>query len=431
MHHPSDPPINTSAVGGDRASGPGTRALEMPRFLMRQPLLDQDFRILGFELSINARMPLPLLPGAVSAEANRDELLLACVLDLEHQGALTHKLALLNLGAPDADSPLLDKLSRDNTVLALGQVEAPDTLAAGQELIRRGYALALDEATLSPDWLPLARQARYLRVDVGDNDLGTLCERLIRVEGIRGPWLIARDVATEEAFAACRKLSFQLYQGYYFAQIRPGEARAMDASRLAIMDLLNLVGSQADHADIEARFKRDAGLSYRVLRYINSPAVGLRNPIRSIGHALIMLGHDQLYRWLTLLLFAHRDSDGRAQALLQNALVRARLAESLGEPRLGRELRGGLFITGILSMLDSLLNLPMPRALAGLNLAKPITDALLSADGPYAPWLAIAQACEGNHPDRLTRLTAELDLPPEEVNLAHLQALSWAEGMDL
>jgi EAL and modified HD-GYP domain-containing signal transduction protein len=238
-------------------------------------------------------------------------------------------------------------------------------------------------------------------------------------------------VETEETFAACRKLSFDLYQGYFFTQVRPSSTRAIDTSRLRIMSLLNLVLNHAEYAEIEAQFKLDTGLTYKILRYINSPAVGLRFPIQSIGHVLLMLGHEQLYRWLTLLLFAHQGTDRRAQALLKNALVRARIAENLGDVRLGKELRGGLFITGILSMLDSLLNLPMDQAISTLKLSQPIVDALLRGQGPYSAYLSLAVACEGGNQEDIARLTRELGLTPAEINVAHIQALIWAEGMDL
>jgi EAL and modified HD-GYP domain-containing signal transduction protein len=330
------------------------------------------------------------------------------------------------------DNPLLEKLPREGSVIAVHPTNpTPALLARCQALAREGFALALDEAALLPGMLPLAQQSRYLRFDVGGNDLMGLCDRLVRIQGIQGPRRIARNVESEETFAACRKLSFDLYQGYFFTQLRPAAARGIDTSRLRIIKLLNLVMSHTEFPLIEAQFKPDPGLSYKMLRFINSPAVGLRYPVRSIGHALLMLGHDQLYRWLTLLLFTHQDADGRSQALLRNALVRARFAEILGEDGLAKEYRDGLFIVGILSMLDALLNVPMEQALAPLNLSEPIVEALLHGRGVYAPYLRLAAACESSDRQAIGRLTEALDLSPEAVNLAHINALIWSEGMDL
>jgi EAL and modified HD-GYP domain-containing signal transduction protein len=404
----------------------------VPRFITRQPLLDGEFRVIGYELDINEASPLPVLPGAGSLRQIQDEALLVSVIDLEYQQALSRRLTLLDLDPATLDNPLVERLPREGSVISVHLTNpTPTQLARCQALSIEGFALALDEATLLPGMIPLARQSRYLRFDVGGNDLMALCDRLVRIQGIQGPRLIARNVETEETFAACRKLSFDLFQGYFFTQPRPSAARAIDTGRLRIIKLLNLVMGHAEFPLIEAEFKPNPGLSYKMLRFINSPAVGLSYPIRSISHALLMLGHDQLYRWLTLLLFTHQEADGRSQALLRNALVRARFAENLGEDRLAKEYRGGLFIVGILSLLDALLNQPMDQALAPLNLAEPIVDALLHGRGIYAPYLHLASACESNDRQAIRQLTEALGLSPEAVNLAHMNALIWSEGMDL
>jgi EAL and modified HD-GYP domain-containing signal transduction protein len=429
-------PALLNTISTERLRRPEPKAEEalvpVPRFITRQPLLDGDFRVLGYELKINEASPLPVLPGATNLRQIQDEALLISVIDLEYQQAMSRRLTLLNLDLATLDNPLLEKLPREGAVLAVHPTNpTPALLARCQALSREGFALALDEAALSPGMLPLAQQSRYLRFDVGGIDLMGLCDRLVRIQGIQGPRLIARNVESEETFAACRKLSFDLYQGYFFTQLRPTAARGIDTSRLGIIKLLNLVMSHSEFPLIEAQFKLDPGLSFKMLRFINSPAVGLRHPIRSIGHALLMLGHDQLYRWLTLLLFSHQNTDGRSQARLRNALVRARFAEILGEDQLAKEYRGGLFIVGILSMLDALLNLPMEQVLAVLNLSEPIIDALLNGRGIYAPYLHLASACENGDRHSISQLTEALGLTPDAVNLAHINALIWSEGMDL
>ncbi len=411
---------------------PDETVFPVPRFLTRQPLLDKDYRILGYELKINDRTPLPVLPGATTWQQIQDEMLLVSVIDGNYRQALSRKLTLLNLHAESLDNPLLENLPRENVILSIRpSMPDPALLARCQALSRDGFALALDEAVFSPGLTPLARQCQYLSFDVADNDLMDLCDRMVRIQGIREPRLIARNVRFEETFIACNKLSFDVYQGYFFTELRPSAPPAIDTSRLIIMKLLNLVMNRAEYPALEGQFKLDAGLTYKLLRFINSPAVGLRHPISSIQHALLMLGHDQLYRWLTLLLFNHDGADGRNQALLKNALVRARFAEILGEKRVAADLRGGLFITGILSMLDALLNLPMEQALATLNLAKPTVDALLRGEGIYAPYLGLALACEQGDQPSIGRLSAELGLRDEDVNIAHLNALIWSEGLDL
>ncbi len=427
----SAPPTRATAT-------PRTQPAEAPlpqpaaRFLSRQPLLDGDYRVIGYELKVNQMTPLPVLPGATSLQQVRDEALLVSVIDMRYQQVLSRKFTLLELDPTSLENPLVEQLPKENVILAINAPSPdPALVSRCQELARQGFALALDEKTLVPGLEPLARECRYLRLDVADNGLMALCDRLAQVQGIRGPRLIARNVETEEAFLACRKLGFDLYQGYFFTQPGATAPRSIDTSRLRVMNLLNLVVGEAEHARIEAEFKLDPGLTYKLLRFINSPAVGLRYPVRSIAHALLMLGHEPLHRWLLLLLFGHEASDGRNRALLKHALIRARFMEILGEQAADPSRCGGLFVVGILSMLEALLNLPMRDALSPLKLAQPVVDALLGGSGVHAPYLALARACESGDSDQLAACAAGLGLGPEAVNTAHLAALIWSEGIDL
>ena len=402
------------------------------RYILRQPLLDQDYRVLGYELRVNERGPLPVLPGATSWRQIQDELLLVSVIDEAFQEAFGRKLTLINLHAESLANPLLENLPRDNVILSIEPTAAdPALLARCQELSRKGFALALDTTGFSPGLAPLARQCQYLGFDRGDNDLMGLCDRMVGIQGRHDQRLIARNIRFEETFAACRKLGFHLFEGYFFTESRPGPAKSIDANRVLIMKLLNMVMNHAEYPELEAQFKLDAGLSLKLLRFINSPGVGLRYPVRSLSHVLLMLGHDQLYRWLTLLLFNHDGADGRSQALLRTALVRARFVELLGQGRLPADVHGGLFITGILSMLDALLNLPMDQAIANLKLTQPTVDALLRREGAYGPYLRLALACERGDTLEIERASAELGLDDTEVNIAHINALVWSESLDL
>ncbi len=413
------------------ADQPDESSRQATRFLTRQPLLDKDYRILGYELKVNDRTPLPVLPGATTWRQIQDELLLVCVIDEHYRQAFSRKLTLLNLHAESLDNPLLENLPRENVILSIRPTTPdPARLARCQALSREDFALALDTAAFTPGLTPLARQCRYLSFDVADNDLMGLCDRMAGIQGLREQRLIARNVRFEETFTACGKLGFDVYQGYFFTEVRPASGRGIDTHRLLIMKLLNLVMKHAEFPELEAQFKLDAGLSLKLLRFINSPGVGLRYPIRSLNHVLMMLGHDQLYRWLTLLLFNHESSDGRNQALLRNALVRARFAEILGETRLPADMRGGLFITGILSMLDALLNMPMAQAIGALKLSAPTVDALLNGEGVYAPFLRLAIACEKGNQRSIEQLSAAMGISAEEVNIAHINALVWSEGLD-
>lgn len=406
-------------------------ATAVARFIARLPLLDTAWRIVGYELRVRPGSPLPVLPGARHLAQIQDETLFTAVIDADFLQALGERRILLTLDRSGLDNPLLDGLDPTRLMLAVPPAAPGSELAMRCEaLAARGFGLVVEDPLDLPAGAAYLPPGALVRIDTRGRDAIALARRAEQARRLGASGLIAAQVDSLEAYEACRRLPFDLVQGHFFTQAPKTAARPLHAGRLLIMELLNLVMGHAEFPQIEAKFKLDAGLSYKLLRYINSPAVGLRYPIKSIGQALVMLGHDQLYRWLALLLFAHESGDPRSRALLRHAVVRARLTENLGGNRIPAGDRGGLFIVGILSMLDALLDLPMEQAIAQIRLPQPVVDALVKGEGLYAPYLQLARACEQFDQERIRGLCEAAGLTPEAVNLAHVDALIWSEGLE-
>ncbi|NTV94479.1 MAG: HDOD domain-containing protein [Thiobacillus sp.] len=405
---------------------PPEAAPRLPSFLVRQPLLDSQYRVAGYEFSVRDRAPLEVLPGATDLDQVRDEHLIASVVDLEYQGALGNRLTLLDLAPITLDNPMLAELPAGKVGIVLPASMA-DLVERTAALAKAGLVPVVDDDGLSA---PLPPGCEWVRLDSNRHDALALGERAgyLRRQGARR--LIAGNVGSEEAFEVCRKLAFDLCQGGFLTQPRTGGERKLSTGVMQVMELLNLAHEKAAIEKMEAVFKRDAALTYKLLRYINSPANGLIRTIQSIGQALVWLGYDPLYRWLTLLLFSAGQSGGRDEALLRNALVRARFMENLGSTRVAPEQRGGLFIVGILSHLEALLNLPMNQALEPLRLPDAMREALVAGAGAYAPWLKLAQACEHFDQEAVNVLADAHGLTADEVNLAHVDALIWSESLE-
>lgn len=424
-------PVQTGQQALAGAPGELSVPVHLQRFLVRQPILDQHYRVAGYELALRERVPVPALPGVQSLQQMRDEMLLTGVIDMAYQRALGDRLTFLAVSPDTLLNPLVTQLHSDSLVLSLpgaDLVHAPAPLL--EVFAQSGIPLAIDDPPQHAEIPNFLRHCRYIRLDVTRHGVPSLIGHVQALRRSGKARLIARNVDTEEAYEACRKMQFDLFQGYYFTCLQPGFRNRIDSSRQRIMELLNLVMIQADAAQIEARFKTDAGLAYKLLRLINSPAFGLRGAVKSIGQALMLLGYDQLYRWLTLLLFTQGPADPRGQALLRNALIRARFAEHLGESRLPADVRGGLFLVGILSTLDALFNVPMDQALGQLRLTDEVVAALTRQEGLYAPYLRLVLACEHFDQESIAQLAELVEAGADEVNLAHVKAMIWAEQLN-
>jgi len=403
------------------------------KIIGRQPVLDRSQQIIGYELLLRSKaLPTVKAPDA-ALRRMQDEALIRCLVDLDVNRLLEDKLAFVGISPALLESPLLQKLPSKGVVLLVcpDQEKLDDNLLICRELRGLGYQIALDDFEAKRGLGQFLTLASFIRVDVARFnaiELGKLADRFLDKSS---PQLLAKNVETDDDFEACYKMQFQCFEGNYFTRLRPTMPPRVDSDRIRVLELLNKVKNQEEISQLEEGFKHDAMLSYKLLRYINAPINGFQQPIRSIAHALVILGYKQLYRWLTLLLFTSGKADPRSKALLQNALVRARMTELLGQDKLSPVEREGLFIVGIFSLLDVLLNVPMEKALEQLQLPAPVMAALARREGVYAPFLALAVACEEADQEAIIENAAACGLDANEVNIAQVKALVWAEEIDL
>jgi EAL and modified HD-GYP domain-containing signal transduction protein len=241
--------------------------------------------------------------------------------------------------------------------------------------------------------------------------------------------LVARQIDSQELHQACRRMGVALFQGEFVTH-RPAKGdKALSPYRMVVVELLNGIKRQADFDELAGIVWYDPALAYRLLRFVNSAAFGLREKIDNVKRAMAYVGRDELYRWLTLLLFSiGQETNPMDEALRENALVRARLAELLAQGRLSAKECDEVFVVGILSVVDALFELTMADALAQLTLPEAVSQALLRREGKYAPYLLLAIACEESDQDTIHALAAGCGHDALRVNQIHLEALTWALG---
>ena len=241
--------------------------------------------------------------------------------------------------------------------------------------------------------------------------------------------LVAEKVETAEQFETMRGLGVKLFQGYWFALPSLVEATTIRPSQATIIQLINLVRKQASTGEIEALLKKDPTLSFNLLRFINSSGFGLSSKITSFRDAVMILGLKKLFRWAALLMTTSR-AGGAPPAVGQTAVVRGRLMELLATELLPPEECDNAFVVGVFSLLDTMLGVPLEKALESVALPEPVMDALLRNTGMFAPLLALARACESGDESAFADSAEALHLSNHQVNWAHLQALTWAEALN-
>jgi len=198
-----------------------------------------------------------------------------------------------------------------------------------------------------------------------------------------------------------------------------------------LVHLLQQAMSGADNAQIEATFKQAPELSYKLMRLVNSVGMGLRSPIASLSHALVILGQRQLQRWLQLLLFAHGSGGASQNPLLGLAAARGRLMELLAEKQSSDVAsRDRAFMTGILSLLDVLLETPMDEVIAEISLPEDVGRALLTRSGPLGHLLRVVETLEQPDTAALPELLAAGDpCSPDDIATIQVKALAWSNSI--
>lgn len=236
------------------------------------------------------------------------------------------------------------------------------------------------------------------------------------------PDTILTGIDTPDDEVGAKATRAMYYSGRYLMPAKPtAGGKRINPDHTLILELMTAVQQEAEPRVIEALFKRDVTLAFKLLRYINSPWFGLMARVESVRHALSIIGYQQLLKWLTLLaVTAERNA---SPALTHSALVRAKLMELVGGKLLDKRDADNLSITGMLSLLDHLMGVPLEDILKYVNLPPAITEALLGQEGRYARFLHLALACEGQP---LTEEVELADIDIKAVNTAHLEAIEWA-----
>lgn len=198
-----------------------------------------------------------------------------------------------------------------------------------------------------------------------------------------------------------------------------------------VMDLIQLVEREEPAAKLEVVLRRDPGIAYRLMRFINSPGFGLSVEINSFQHALMVLGYQRLKRWLALLLTSAIDNPD-LKPMMFLAVRRGLLMEELVRAQGDDSLRNEVFICGLFSLLDRMLGQPFQHLLESLPVPERVGLALVQGDGPHRPLLDLAVAVEMESPFDIREASEALMIAPGDLNRAVLASLrsAWQMRVD-
>lgn len=399
-------------------------------FIVREPLLDASQQVIGYGLSWQSNAA----DGGMSSDEDLLELVAFAAAQLSHEesGWLLKDSVLFFEATPALiGSDIIQTLPARHIVFRLTAADLADadTLQRVVALRQRGFGISLGDADALPVSSPLLQLVSHIEGRCDSEDFSTKASACAAGNAGHAK-MVACHISDWQEYDRCIAAGLDVFIGNLYLTPRPGkQQQGLNPAQLIIVQLMDMVRKNADVRELENVLKRDAALSYKLFRYINSVGFGLGAEIQSLRHAVTMLGYTPLYRWLSLLL-ATASTSAHAAVLMQTAIVRGRFAELAGHGILPKNEAENLFVVGMFSMLDRLLNIPMEEVLEKIQLSESVSQALLTRDGMYGPFLALAEACEPDNGD-IGALADSLFLNPRQVNEAHLAALAWAQSIKL
>jgi c-di-GMP phosphodiesterase len=417
-------PERVAAAGGadtEAAVASACSRDEADVLVARQPILDRDLQVAGYELLFRSAG----VAGAVIVDPEQatSQVIVDAIGDIGLDRLAGTHPAYVNVSRELllAVRPLPLPPGRVVLELLEGQTVDAELLAVARELAAAGFTLALDDFVYEPALEPLLEIAHVAKVDV--LALGREAA-LGQLDHMRGHCmrLVAEKVETHEDFAFYRDAGFELFQGFFYARPQLVRGRGVPAARLgSVGTLAELQRAGGSFERLEEVIRHDAGLSYKLLRFANSASNGARSPVGSVREAVVRLGTRAVQQWATVLTLA--GIPDRPPELLTTGLLRARTCQILvtksddGCPERA-------FVVGLFSVLDALLDVSMDEVLELVSLESAVSAALRSRRGVEGAVLADVIAYEhGAAATEGQRAVADL----HAVGAAYREALAWTQ----
>lgn len=399
----------------------------MQRFLARQPIFNSERVVYGYELLFRSG-PENRYDGTQPdvASASTVDSILLFGMDRLTPGCRS----FLNCTRDFLIRDFATMLPKDRVVLEILETVAMDDEVhdACRLLKQAGYLLALDDFEDRPDWKPLIAMADFIKVDL----LATSPEDQLRLAHTYLPLnvrMLAEKVETYDDFHRTRGLGYTYFQGYFFSKPEMLSRKDIPQNQMNYLLVLQAVNrTPMDTTEVSERIKAEPSLSFRLLRYLNSPAFPLIVEVRSITHALSLLGERGSRKWVSLIAVTCMAS-GKPAELVSLPLIRARFCELLAPCAGLAASANDLFLLGLLSAMDGILDMRMPDVLKEIAISEDIRDALLGKTNKLRDIFEFVRNYERGCWEEVSSSAARLGIHEDAISALYVEAVEWARQM--
>ena len=397
-------------------------------FVARQPILDGRKNIFAYELLFRSGLDNFFrsdLPDQASSSVLVSSLFL-----IGMQSITDGRKAFINFTQNLLTKEYATFLPPDQAVIEILENVSPDesVVKACNSLKAKGYILALDDFPSDGRMMPLLPFVDIVKVDW----LATppeMCRQLAAEFVPKGIKMLAEKVETHEQYRQALNMGYSYFQGFFFCEPEILTGHDIPALQANCMMLLREVnGEDPNLTAVERILMQEPSLCYKLLRYLNSAIFYFRGDIKSVRHALSLLGLEAIRKWVSLVTLAGM-GEKKPEALVVASVVRGKFCESIGFAS-GQSQNGTeLFLMGLFSLIDAILDRPMDKLLYSLPISKEIRETLLGAPSSYKPIYDLICAYERSHWELVSDITDSLFMSEGEIAQAYVDAVEWAQEL--
>jgi EAL and modified HD-GYP domain-containing signal transduction protein len=403
----------------------------MELFVARQPIFDRKMNVVAYEMLYRSGSSLGAFDGT-DGDVATAKVINALFYSPEGTDLLNQKLAFINFPQSLLLSEAALAVPARHVVLEiLENVEPkPCVVKTCKELQAKKYRFALDDISNCHQQSELAELASYIKVDFRNADRGECAKIASKYRGRKT--LVAEKVETRDEFQWAIAQGFSLFQGFFFSKPLTSSVLDIPGFKRNFLEILNRINQpEFDFDQLANVVKREAALSYKLLRAGNSALYGTRHPAKSVDRAMKRLGENEVRKLLSIIVMIDLAADSPTEIMV-SALVRARFGESLAS-KVGLHSRSGeLFTIGLFSRLDAIIGRPLEQILDGIDLRQDLREALLYPgrhDDPVSKLWSTLLAYETGDWERAMPLMQQINLQPDCVHSLYTTAVHWADTM--
>lgn len=396
-------------------------------FVARQPIFDESNETWGYMLLFRDSDDADRAVFTDDSEATMN-----LVANLPLCGGIGGSEArlMIHFTADDVIRGVHNAVPLPNAVIILDEctVITDELLEALREIKRNGQEIAVNNFEGRAGCEPLDEMADILLVDMLDKEEADLQQVAAKAQVFGSPLIIAKRVGDADALELARKVGFPLFHGFFFKTPATESGRKITSSEITRLKLFEII--EKDEPDFDAlanAIEADVSISYRLLNFLNSASFSFATTVTSIRQAVVLAGWRPIRNWLRLIILTDMTPSEKSKELSYISAHRAKLFETAALGGGYEEESDTLFMLGLFSLLDAMLDLKMEAVVEHLPVDDKVKAALCGKPNHFGTWLKLVRAIENSDWDEVGTQAKELNLLPGTVAVSYQHAFTWAD----